>query len=248
MNILIVNDDGIFSEGILALANILKKNNNITLVAPDGNRSGFAHSISFYKDIFCKTVELSKDFDAYAISGTPADCVKFGVFSLNRNYDLVVAGINAGSNLGTDVLYSGTVNAGFEANSLGLPSIAFSNIAHGDCNFVETAAIIEKIIDKLLACVDKNYTLNVNVPNLNRNKIKGIKVVKMGPQEYSDRYALMENGAYQLVGSPLIPTAENSDDLDTDVYFAYHGYVTVTPIVSAKTDFDKLNKIKDIKF
>ena len=150
MNILVCNDDGIFSEGIIALATILKSKHNLTVIAPEGNRSGFSRSVSFHKDVVIKPVSLIDGVKAYSVSGTPADCVKFALTAMSEKFDLVVAGINRGPNLGSDIFYSGTVNACFEANVENIPAIAFSNVGFSDFKFNENAIIIDKIFDKLL--------------------------------------------------------------------------------------------------
>ena len=127
MNILICNDDGIFSEGLVTLANILKKQHNITVFAPDGNRSGFSRSMSFHKDIVIKQIHNAIDgVECYSVSGTPADCVKFGVIASGKQFDLVVSGVNDGLNLGTDIIYSGTCAGAREGVIEGIPGVAIS--------------------------------------------------------------------------------------------------------------------------
>ena len=128
MRILVTNDDGIQSEGVKTLAELLsKKGHKVTVVAPDGNRSAFSHSLSIYKTLTFLRQNISENFEAYSLSGTPADCVKFAVhYFENKPFDFVCSGINGGNNLGSDTCYSGTVAAGLEANFFGIKSIAFS--------------------------------------------------------------------------------------------------------------------------
>mgnify|MGYP004684230391 FL=1 len=112
MKILICNDDGINSEGIIALALMLyKKGHEITVVAPDGNRSSYSHHVNFYTDVTVRKVDFAEGIEAYALSGTPADCALYGLRGLDKEFDILCSGINVGSNLGTEVLYSGTVAA-----------------------------------------------------------------------------------------------------------------------------------------
>ena len=247
MNILISNDDGIFSEGLLALANVLNKKHNIYIFVPDGNRSGFSRSLSFHKNIIVKKVEYNGFDNVYTVSGTPGDAVKIALtyFLTDVKIDLVVSGVNLGSNLGSDVFYSGTVNACFEANECGYPAIALSNIAHNDFNFDGTIKFLDNNFDKLVSISSKNYTLNVNIPNLNYDEIKGVKFCKTGVCRYTDGYIKVDENTYQLVGNQIPPT---DNDIDTDVFFTYNGFVTITPVVHSVLSEEYLSKFKDFKF
>ena len=188
MKILLCNDDGIFSEGLKTLANLLKKQHNVTVYAPSGNRSGFSRSVSFHKDINVVPTSLIEGMEAYTVSGTPADCVKFALTTQKDKFDLVVAGINNGPNLGSDVFYSGTVNACFEANVENVPAIAFSNVAFKDYLFNDNVEIIDKIFNRLIDYTMPTHTLNVNLPNVKASEIKGVKFCKTGVCKYSDGY------------------------------------------------------------
>jgi 5'-nucleotidase len=245
MNILVTNDDGILSEGILALANVLKTKHNVTIIAPDGNRSGYSRSMSFHKDLTFLPYDLVEGVKAYTLSGTPCDCVRFGISGLDLDIDLVIAGINHGSNLGNDIFYSGTVNACFEGNLFGIPAIAISNVAHKDYKFNETAKIIEKYIDNILKCTSKDYTLNINIPNVEFEKIKGVKVCKPGVCRYTDGYIKTSDTTYRLIGEPIPPT---EDEYKTDVYYVYDNYVSITPVVHTLVNQVICDKLKDVKF
>ncbi len=245
MNILICNDDGIFSEGILTLATILKKHHTLTVYAPTGNRSGFSRSMSFHKDVEIKRVDAIEGVDCYSVSGTPGDCVKYAVTMHETKFDLVLSGINSGPNLGSDIFYSGTVNACFEASAEGIPSIAFSNVALKDFKFSETAKIINKIFNNLVSITSKDYVLNVNIPNVNFDQVAGVKLCSAGKCKYSDGYIKTKENVYRLIGEPIPPTEE---DFGTDVYYSYKNYVTVTPLCHNITDFDVLKTLKDIDF
>ena len=245
MNILVTNDDGICSEGILALANILKTKHNVTIIAPDGNRSGYSRSMSFHKDLTFLPYDLVEGVTAYTLSGTPCDCVRFGLTGLNLNIDLVIAGINHGSNLGNDIFYSGTVNSCFEANFCGVPAIAISNVAHGNYKFDETVSILEEYIDKILSYVSKDYTLNINIPNVEKVKIKGVKVCKAGICKYTDGYIKTSENSYKLIGEPIPPS---KDEYQTDVYYVYDNYVSLTPVVHLMGNDAIFEKLKDVKF
>ena len=246
MNILISNDDGIFSEGLYALANVLKRKHNIYIFVPDGNRSGFSRSLSFYKDITVKKVAVDGFENVYTVSGTPGDAVKIALsyFLTDVKIDLVVAGVNLGSNLGNDIYYSGTVNACFEANECGYPAIALSNIAHGNYNFDATIKFIENYFEKLINIASNKYTLNVNIPNINYCDVKGIKFCKTGVCRYTDGYNKINENTYQLVGKQIPPT---DDDKDTDLYFTYNGYISITPVIHKVLSEEDLEKFKDFE-
>ncbi len=245
MNILLTNDDGIVSEGILALANVLKEKHNITIIAPDGNRSGFSRSMSFHKDMTFLPYALIDGVKSYSLSGTPGDCVRFAITGLNLEVDLVISGINLGSNLGNDIFYSGTVNACFEANFCGIPALAISNVARSNFKVYESAKFIEKHLDNIFNHLSKNYTLNINLPNINCDEIKGIKVCKPGLCRYSDGYIKTSENTYQLVGEPLPPSEE---EFETDVYYVYNNYATISPVVHSMLDIETFIKLKDVKF
>ncbi len=246
MNILVCNDDGIDGEGLITLAlMLLKKGHKITIVAPNGNRSGYAHALTFHREFSVEKRDLSavlgEEVEAYAIGGTPADCVKFAIAGLNKKFDLVCSGINAGSNLGSEILYSGTVACGLEAGELGVSSIAFSCTAHQNINFKEVSKACSFAFDKLLPFISKEYTLNVNVPNLEFEKLAGLKATKIGIQLYSDGYVQTRPGYYVLGGSPL---EHDRNDEDCDVEWSLKNYMTVTPVQRDKTDVAELELLK----
>lgn len=244
MKILLCNDDGIFSEGLLALANLLKREYEVVVYAPSGNRSGFSRSVSFHKNIDVVPTKLVDGVEAYAVSGTPADCVKFAVTTNKYGIDLVIAGINNGPNLGSDVFYSGTVNACFEANVENIPAIAFSNVAFKDYLFNENAVVIGKILKRLISLTLPTHTLNVNLPNVTLSEVKGVKFCKTGVCKYSDGYIKTGENTYKLIGEPIPP---NENDLGTDVYYSSKNYVTVTPVSHQVTDEKVLSNFVDFE-
>ncbi len=229
----------------MALANVLSKKHNICIFAPDGNRSGFSRSMSFHKNF---TVLKQNDFElceAYTVSGTPSDACKIGLTYFKQDIDLVVSGINLGSNLGSDIFYSGTVNACFEANLSGYPAIAFSNIALENYDFNSNCKFIEEYFDYLVSISSKKYTLNVNMPNVKYSDIKGIKFCKPGICRYSDGYVKVDDITYKLIGKPIPPSKK---DYGTDIYYSYNNYVTITPVVHKVNSDYYLKKFKDIIF
>ncbi len=245
MKILICNDDGINSEGIKALANRLSEKNEILVVAPDGNRSGFSHSLTFDRPLVLKKVFLSDNYNAYSFSGTPVDCVKFSLdYFKDFIPDLVVGGINNGCNIGTDVLYSGTVAVALEATVLGHKAMAFSLAERNADDFSDVAEYASNIIDEYYDCLSEGFILNVNIPFTNLEKIKGTKLTPLGVQIYTDRYVKQDDETFILVGEP---SHHDKNVDDCDVEWIKRGYTTVTPIVLDKTDFTTLQGIKKEK-
>lgn len=241
MRILISNDDGIGSNGLKVLAERLALSNEVLVVAPSENQSACSHSLSI-----CKKIKLTEYFGikrcrAYSITGTAADCVKFAklVFK-DFNADIVIAGINKGHNLGSDILYSGTVSIACEAAFFGNVSFAFSAFSHGDSNFELYADYAEKIIKKLLPISVSGDIWNVNFPNELITGVKGAKITPLGKQIYSDRYEIDDDGNYTLVGS-LLDHDENDDDCDIETI--KKGFISVTPLVFNKTNYKKIKEV-----
>lgn len=241
MNILLSNDDGIYSQGLLSLAKKLSLNNKVLVVAPDGNRSACSHSLTIAKSVKLEKVDIDQAFDSYALSGTPADCVKFSkIVFRDFNTDIVISGINKGHNLGSDILYSGTVSIALEASFFGHVSFAVSsyNLENGDYDLF--ADYTAKIIEFLLPLSEKGDVWNINFPD-NHKKIQGVKLTSLGKHIYSDNYVEVAKGEYLLSGEPLL--VENEEDCD--IYWCEKGYITVTPILFNKTDYKKLGEVKE---
>ncbi len=244
MKILICNDDGIESKGLYALVEKLSTKNDVLVVAPDKNCSAVSHSLTIREPIFANKVNYLNGVTAYSICGTPVDCVKFAKLVLKDFVpDLVVAGINKGHNLGSDILYSGTVSIAYEAAFFGHKAFAFSAFSHNDGDFTLYAEYAQKIIDVLYPITKPKDIWNVNFPDFSQ-KINGVKFAVLGSQVYTDFYVQNENG-YSLVGKEgdKFDNAKNSD-----VQLISKGYVTVTPLIYDKTNFSKLNQLKNITF
>lgn len=241
MKILICNDDGIESGGIKALAEKFSERHEVLVVAPDGNRSCCSHTLTLNAPI--KIVEKNeKKYRAYAISGYPVDCVKVG-FHFIKDFvpDVVVAGINKAHNLGTDVMYSGTVAIALEASYFGVPAFAFSSYSHEEIDFGKFADIAVEIVEKFTPLSLCAQVWNVNFPR-EKDTIKGIRLCKLGKYVYDDKYVESDEGGYVLKSSEAIPDTE---DRDTDVWLVNEGYVTITPLKADVTDNETLyNTIK----
>ncbi len=252
MKILIANDDGIDSEGIYHLAKKLKDIGKVYVVAPDKEQSASGHSITMHRPLRLKKINFfDTDIDAWWVSGTPADCIKLGIETIIKEKpDLIVSGINKGANLGTDILYSGTVSAAIEGAILGIPSIAFSYASHHSFDFMLAADIAKNICVQIIKNPMPYKTiLNVNIPCCSSNNIKGIKVCKLGTREYRNNYEERKdprNNIYYWLAGELIDTTHN--DSDTDIFAISKNYVSITPIHIDLTDYELINKLNNLDF
>ncbi len=252
MNILVSNDDGFDAAGIRVLVAVLSKKHNITVAAPDSERSGTSHSLTFHSFLRYEKAEFPHAKEAYKIYGTPADCVKFGMGNIMRlKPDIVVSGINRGPNIGSDIMYSGTVAAAFEAAYLGFRGIALSINKYGDDIELYTRAA-EFLLSRLevLAAVTlpHNAALNINYPDFIESEIKGAVVTRAGHQDYSDLYIADERdaGRFWLRGEPLKERHKHNGD-DCDVELIKKGFITITPVTFDTTDFEAIDSLKGIK-
>ena len=245
--ILITNDDGIFSDGILALWQALSTIGETLVVAPNQERSASSHSITLNDPIRTQHIEIKKGFNGWSVNGTPADCVKIAVRSILDNLpDLVVSGINHGSNLGKNVLYSGTVSAAAEGTMLGIPSIAISLASNkaNDFNLSKRTAV-EMANFALERKLPQGTFLNVNIPSCRTNEVKGKKITKQGNQFFDDHYEERldprKRSYYWIKG----------DIVDPDTTYEYDGkavednYISITPMQLTLTNEKYISKIKN---
>ncbi len=233
--ILVSNDDGITAPGIRTLVEVAKEIGEVVVVAPDGPQSGMGHAITIGNTL---RLDRSIAFDdlgieAYECSGTPADCVKLAKHHVlkDRTPDLVVSGVNHGSNSSISVLYSGTMSAAIEAAIEGLPSIGFSLCDYGhDADFSHTKPLITQIISQALEHrIPENTALNVNFPKKSNEAIKGIKVCRQAhakwQEEFDERLDPRNRKYYWMTGSFV-----NFDKgEDTDEWAIANNYVSVVP-------------------
>jgi 5'-nucleotidase len=242
----VTNDDGIDSPGIYALAQSLKKIGEVTVIAPQKEQSAVGHSITM--QIPLRVTKSFKDggFFGYAISGTPADCVKIGIRNiLKQAPDLVVSGINHGSNTAINIIYSGTVSAAREAAILDVPSIAVSVTNHAVTDFRFSAKIARMLAKEFAGKeVPLGTLLNVNVPDVSEAEIAGILLTKQGKSKWDDVYEHRVDPQgrdyYWLTGNLI----EIDKDLDTDQIAVKNNYVSVSPIHFDLTDYETLTKMK----
>lgn len=231
MRILITNDDGIFAPGIKLLAQWAKTLGEVTVVAPKVEQSGMSHAIQFVDPIEIKRVDLIDGVEAWQMDSTPADCVRFGIAGLEREYDLVLSGINKGVNVGVDLVYSGTVAAIFEAGRLGHRGIAFSTFPHSQEFASQYFSEVYKFItdNDLLS---KNLIYNVNIPD----EVKGIHLTYQGSPYFSDTFAKGEGDYYLQVGTRIDDVCP--DDLKRDTVAIHKGYISVTPLLTYRTNME----------
>ncbi|HEX3032314.1 MAG TPA: 5'/3'-nucleotidase SurE [Bacillota bacterium] len=245
-HILITNDDGIQAQGIRALTDALQGLGRLSVVAPDREKSAAGHSITVHAPIKLEQVEYSGADEAWSIDGTPSDCVKLGIQTLmDKTPDLVVSGINFGPNLGTDVLYSGTVSAAIEGIINGVPAIAFSLNTHQEPDFTYAKKFIRKLVGRLFTQgLSQETLLNVNIPNLPQEEIKGVTIAKLGIRQYDNVFEHRKDPrgrSYYWLGGQLA-TVENDDD--SDVVAIGRGEVTVTPIHFDLTNYRLITELQ----
>lgn len=239
MEILITNDDGIYSEGIFALACALKKIGNITVVAPDTQQSAVGHAITIADPLRVVTARRNGEFFGYAASGTPADCVKLGIKAImKKRPDIVVSGINLGGNQGYNILYSGTVSGATEGALLGIPSLAVSLDTFVKPDFKAAAAFAVKMAKKLMEHeLPAGTLLNVNVPNIPAKKLKGVRITTQSKTSFNDWFDKRTDphgGAYYWMTGDFKP---DDKDGQSDLNALRAGYISVTPI-----QFDLTNR------
>lgn len=246
LRILISNDDGINSSGIYELANSLSNIGKVTVVAPESERSASGQAITIHKPLRSREVNFfGKDIGAWCINGTPSDCVKFALESLlEEKPDIVISGINHGSNLGTDVLYSGTVSAAIEGAINGIPSIALSLCCYDNCDFSPYAKLSSILCKQLYQYgIEKGTVININFPYFPVEKIKGVKVTRLGVRKYKNCFVERKDprgrSYYWLAGE--LEDADNDDD--TDVNSINNKYISITPIKIDLTSYELINKM-----
>jgi 5'-nucleotidase len=243
MNILLSNDDGAQAPGLAALYRALAPHADvITVVAPDRNRSAASNSLTIDSPI--RVRQLDNGF--YAVNGTPTDSVHLAITGLlDVEPDMVISGINEGGNLGDDVLYSGTVAAAMEGRFLGLPAIAVSLVGDTFEHYDTAGDIIAELIqNKDLLTDNRDSILNVNVPNLPRNQIKGIKACRLGSRHKAEPIIRQHDPR----GKPLYwvgpAGAEQDAGEGTDFHAIRQGYVAVTPLHTDLSCYRTLEKLK----
>jgi len=248
MKILLCNDDGIHARGIKVLHEALRETGDIQVVAPDVERSAAGHAITLSDPI--KTIPVEKDDRPFglAVGGTPADCIKLALCLLMKDDppDLVISGINLGSNTGITALYSGTVSAATEAVILGVQGIAISLCTYQNPQWDTAARVASEITEKVLQNPLPDGTLlNVNIPNLPYDQLRGMKAARMGRSRFVEKFLRYSdprgNDYYWLDGELDLL----DDSADTDVRVVQSGYVAITPIHIDLTAYDAMEQVKE---
>jgi 5'-nucleotidase len=246
VRILVCNDDGIAAPGLAALAEALREVGEVTVVAPDRQQSAVGHAITMNRPLRVVAHRSEGTFFGHAVEGTPADAVKLAVKCLmDRKPDLVVSGINHGSNTAVNILYSGTVSAATEGTILGIPSIAISLTTYGEADFRYAGRIAARLARTVIARgLPPGVLLNVNVPALPEEEIRGMKITRQGESSWDDTFDVRRDPAnreyYWLTGEMRI----TDTDPDTDQVAIRDGYVSVTPIRYDLTDRGMLEVLR----
>ncbi|MBO5789170.1 MAG: 5'/3'-nucleotidase SurE [Clostridia bacterium] len=236
MRILIVNDDGIFAPGIIALANWAKQYGDVTLVAPKLEQSGKSHSIDIVHSFEIIPVEHPTGVRAYQVDSSPADCTRYAYKGLHETFDLVLSGINRGYNLGEDMMYSGTIGAATEAASMGANALALST----DFTSLEEA---EKALDEVYQFVCENNLFsyhnlyNINIPP----KHKGILITRQGGPYYKDEFVETAPSMYYQEGSSVYV---KTDDMTLDTNATLGGYISISPLTIKRTELSVFDKLR----
>jgi len=230
--ILVTNDDGIYSPGIYALWEAVSQLGSVSVVAPSTEKSAVSHAITIDNLLRTKYIERSGGFKGWAVTGTPADCTKLAIKEiLDHRPDLIVSGINRGSNLGNNILYSGTVSAATEGAIFNIPSIAISLDSYKIDDWNGAQIAVGKIAENVLKYgLPKGTLLNVNVPYCNPSDVKGIKVTKQGNQYFKDEFEKRMNPSrnpYYWMKGQII---DQDISLEFDGKAVSENYISVTPI------------------
>ena len=274
LNILLTNDDGIYADGINELAKALTAVADVYICAPEEERSATSHSITVRKPFKVREVDHPAAVWAASVAGTPADCVKVGVKVLRTRdveIDMVFSGINHGANLGTDTLYSGTVQAAVEGALCDKPSVAVSVNSLSPKNWGPACRLALNCVEKAYGRLDKNTVLNINLPDVPEEELKGVRYTRLGIREYDDWIKPYEGrdkakeakadakegeyiavpqknhigGRMYIYGGQPVFFEELEDDID--IKAMQDGYASITPIRYDMTDHDLIDQVRDWK-
>lgn len=250
MRILLTNDDGINAEGLYDLYLCLAKSYEVSVCAPDTEKSAIGHAITLNRPLRIKKVYRNKKFYGYSVDGTPADCVKIAVRSiLKQKPQLIISGINHGPNLGSDIMYSGTVSAATEGAILGIPSIAVSLATYENHDFDFAADFVLSLIKKIkYNNIPQGTLLNVNIPSVKKNSIRGVMITKQGKSLYKEDFIRRDdprgNSYYWLSGK----VKWLAKPAGSDIKAIEDNYVSITPLQFDLTDYKSIDALKKMDF
>jgi len=248
MKILLTNDDGIYSEGIQILKKQLDDIAEVTVIAPDRERSTIGHAMTLRKPLRIRKVKINGNFRGFSLDGTPADCVIVGLLEImkDKKPDLIVSGINHGPNLGDDIIYSGTVSAAIEGAMRNIPSLAVSIAGFKNFKFESAALFTKKIASNLMKNnLPSNLVLNINFPNIDYEEVKGIRITRHGKRVYQDEVKIIhdpQGTTHYWLGGEL---PYGNIEPDTDFEAIYNNMVSVTPLSLDLTNYQMIPKVKD---
>lgn len=245
--LLVTNDDGVAAPGIHALVQELSKIAEIVVVAPDSEKSAVGHAITLSDPIRVSCFKKGNNWVGHAVSGTPSDCVKIAVGALlERRPDMVISGINLGSNAGINVIYSGTVSAATEGTILGIPSIAVSLATYTDPIFEPAARFAAKMVKIVLSRgLPERTLLNINVPNLPEDEIKGVRITRQGMANFAetfDKRVDPRNRVYYWMDGKK---EELLMDDDVDDEAIKNGFISITPVKYDLTNYEVIDTLND---
>ena len=248
LNILITNDDGIHAKGLRTLIEIARPFGNITVVAPQDPMSGMGHAITVSRPLRLMLRKKEENYQEYVCVGTPVDCVKLGlkVVLESQKVDLILSGINHGSNASTNVVYSGTMGAAIEGAMEGIKSVGFSLLDYyQDADFMQAADFIRKIIANVIETqLPKGICLNVNIPKVKKEEIKGIKMCTQADAYWVEEYIARKdpwNGDYYWLAGEFV---DGTVCPDTDIHALNENYISIVPVQYDLTAFDMIEKLK----
>ena len=242
MRILLSNDDGYFAPGLIALAEALRAVAEITVVAPERDRSGASNSLTLDRPLILR--QAPSGF--YYVNGTPTDCVHLAVTGmLDHMPDMVISGINQGANMGDDTIYSGTVAAATEGYLLGIPSLAVSLADFAEGHFHVAAQVVVELVQRLQAQPFlEPMLLNINVPDCAAAQLGDIQVTRLGKRHTAESVVKTTNPRGQIVywvGAAGL--AQDAGD-GTDFYAVTNGHVSITPLQMDLTRFNQMDKVR----
>lgn len=242
MRILLSNDDGYFAPGLLALAEALAGLGEVVVVAPEQNRSGASNSLTLDRPLMLK--KASSGF--YFVNGTPTDCVHLAVTGMLEELpDIIVSGINHGANMGDDTIYSGTVAAATEGFLLGIPSIAISMASYEVNHFQTAARVARELVEKFIANpIKEPVLLNVNVPDIPYESLKGMEVTRLGRRHKAEPVVKMNSPRNETVYWVGAAGAAADAGPGTDFNAVERGFVSITPLQIDLTNTSQLPTIR----
>lgn len=245
--ILISNDDGIFAPGIYALWEAMREIGDTIIVAPDTEKSAVGHAITLTDPLRVVPVHRSGGFEGLAVSGTPSDCTKIAIKSImDEKPDLLISGINSGANIGTNLIYSGTISAATEGTMLGIPSIAISLDSYRSDNYsVSRKTAIDIATNVLSKGIPHGTLLNVNVPYCDPHEIRGMKVTRQGNQYFKDEFEKRTDPRGRTYYWMKGLVVDKDEELEFDGKAVRENYISITPIQFNMTHESYMDELRE---